>query len=428
MGRIAWRVVGALAVLAGCGEARSRAPSPPVTPVVAAPSASASSVTPAAAQASRYRVGDYVIYGIGGSAVGAPVMLRRQIVEQTGNRLVIDVVVERETGRPDVEDRRHFRKVVTDTPESWPNDVVDELGVFPDGKATGVTRGTEEIPFGGGTHRCEVTQGASTLRGRPIRFVESECGDFVWTRGPARIFDPTTNETVLSVEIIEAGRERLCDYTKPACGEGQACAFVERDRATCVEIGTADLALGAPFRAKQRFSCTQRARSDAGRTHSFVGDLYAVDLASARDTRTTEVVAPLAGEAFVFDGCEAERADDPNARNDSRCGLGYGNHVKIWDGRHLVMLAHLARATVKNGPVKRGDVIGIEGVSGGAGQRHVHVTVTRPRAEDDVRKILTTPGWKGKVPVRWRLDIAPAPAWVDELACDETFTRSLTAP
>lgn len=373
----------------------------------------------------QFRAGEVVAYGFTGKAVPRPVMLREEIVGESPEGITLDVVIEREQQRADAEDRQHFQKTVNARTVDLYRFMTWNLLVGPEHPSV-EKKTTEEMDIGGQRLRCEVTNGSAKLRGRKIRFVTSECPGFLWTYGPARYWDEETNDTLLSIEIVETKRETLCDYDKPACPAGRTCAFVERGRAACVESAIATEPFGTPFQATRGFACTQRARSEAGRSHSFTGDLFAVDLASARDEKSVEVLAPIAGEAFVFDGCEAERNDAPDAKNDSRCGLGYGNHVKIWDGTNLVLLAHLARATAKNGPVKRGDAVGIEGVSGAAGQRHVHVTVTRPRPADDVRKILTTPGWKGSIPVRWRLDVTPAAAWVDELSCDESRVRTYT--
>ncbi|MFT3764585.1 MAG: M23 family metallopeptidase [Minicystis sp.] len=214
-----------------------------------------------------------------------------------------------------------------------------------------------------------------------------------------------------------------CDYAHPRCPADRVCAFVEAGRSACVPFGVEEAPLTAPFRPGQAFLCSQGGRSPAGRTHSFAGDLFAADLASSPDVPAAEVVSPVDAEAFVFDGCE-ERASGPEARNSSPCGLGYGNHVKLWDGKNIHLLGHLARVSVTDGRVRRGQVIGIQGVSGAAGPRHVHVTVTRPAPDDDVTTILKTPGYKGPIPVRVRYHVrglngAAATTWVDELSCAE---------
>jgi hypothetical protein len=64
------------------------------------------------------------------------------------------------------------------------------------------------------------------------------------------------------------------------------------------------------------------------------------------------------------------------------------------------------------------------GVSGSAGGRHVHVTVTRPAPGDDVAMILRTPGWKGADPVRFRLRTATASTFSDALPCDDDRARA----
>ena len=194
-----------------------------------------------------------------------------------------------------------------------------------------------------------------------------------------------------------------CDYARPSCDPGHVCARTEEQRTECVLSDEIDLPLRAPFVDGHAFGCSQGPRSAMNRTHSFRHDVYAIDLAS-RSTEAGVVVAPMDGEAFVFDGCE-ERDDRAEAKNDSRCGLGYGNHVKIWDGQTMVLVAHLSKVTIKDGVVRAGQPIGIEGVSGAAGARHVHVSVTRPSKSDDVRKILNTPGWLGRVPVKFRLTL-----------------------
>lgn len=203
--------------------------------------------------------------------------------------------------------------------------------------------------------------------------------------------------------------EPTCDYTRPNCSGGTACAFVAPGEARCVEAPPfAPPPLDAPFTAGHCFYCAQGGRSEAGRSHSYRSDLYALDLASCPTEGTSTVLAPADGEAHVFDGCE-ERAEGPDARNDSRCGLGYGNHVKIWDGTDLYLVAHLARVLVADGPVRRGQPIGVEGASGAAGARHVHLSVTRMAEGADVAEILSTPGWVGQVPVHVRLRARPFP-------------------
>jgi hypothetical protein len=215
--------------------------------------------------------------------------------------------------------------------------------------------------------------------------------------------------------------ERECGYGKSAegCDLNTVCAHVERDQpARCVPFATEDESLAPPFVSGLSFWVGQRGRSPKGRSHSWRNDLYAVDFVPSSRVPQVAVAAPSAGQAYIFDGCE-ERDSGPDSNNDTSCGLGYGNHVRIWDGRNLVLLAHLARITIANGPVTRGQVLGLAGSSGRAGYRHVHVTVTRPASDSAVQEILANSGWMGSIPVRVRYvlasDLATKQFWSDEL-------------
>jgi hypothetical protein len=196
------------------------------------------------------------------------------------------------------------------------------------------------------------------------------------------------------------GPAKACDYQESGgrpCGDNTICAMHVANQARCLPFASQSNAMTAPFRADVRFACTQGPLAPKGRSHSFATDAYAVDLMPAPDAAEAVVVAPLDGEVHVYDRCE-ERDASPNAHNDSPCGAGYGNHVRIWDDTDLVLLGHLARVTVKEGArVKRGDPIGIAGASGQAGSRHVHVVVTRLRPGDHIGTILSSVGNKGGV-------------------------------
>jgi hypothetical protein len=239
---------------------------------------------------------------------------------------------------------------------------------------------------------------------------------------------------VLTVWLVGC-RANSCDYAHPSCDPGHVCARTDHSpssmRAECVQIEELDAPLRAPFVDGHAFACAHGPYGPLGR--AFVRDPFAVDL-SSRGADAGVVVAPIDGEAFVFDGCE-ERDDRPDAKNDSTCGAGYGNQVKIWDGQTLVLLAHLSKVTIKNGVVHAGQPVGVEGNSGAAGSRHLHIQVTRPGKGEDVRKIFTTPGWGGRVPVRFRLNLreregaAVVVRSADELSCsDDAAARAFYWP
>lgn len=237
--------------------------------------------------------------------------------------------------------------------------------------------------------------------------------------------------SILSMFAGACSRRAACDYEHASCQPGETCAFVEGGSAKCVAFSEEPLELSPPLRRDAPFWCSQGGRSKAGHSHSFQGDLFALDLAATSTSDPVELVAPIDGTAYVYDECE-ERSSDAKAFNDSKCGLGYGNHVKIWDGRNIYLFGHLARALVKPGPVKRDDAIGVMGSSGAAGSRHVHVTVTRPNPGQDPSEILKTPGITGDVPVRYRLvardaaSLARIVAEPDVLACDDDRSRTKT--
>lgn len=217
--------------------------------------------------------------------------------------------------------------------------------------------------------------------------------------------------------------ERECSFNDFRCAEGETCAYVDLGKSICAPFVEATFEMSLPLPADGAYWCGQGGRSAIGRSHSFLGDLFAVDLYSTSLRDDVEILAPTGGMAYVFDDCDDERDGAFDKKNNSNCGLGYGNHVKIWDGTDLYLLAHLATVRVKPGRVEKNQVIGTMGSSGAAGDRHLHLTVTRPRPQDDAHKIFTTPGWKGRLPVRFRLAARhsvtgePIVGWTDEFSC-----------
>lgn len=218
---------------------------------------------------------------------------------------------------------------------------------------------------------------------------------------------------------------RPCAYGRQdeGCEPTTVCAHVERDQPPqCVPFATEEDPLAPPFASGRSFWVGQHGRSAAGRSHSWRNDLYAVDFVPLRSSREELVVAPVDGQLRIHDGCE-ERDRGPDSTNDSPCGLGYGNHVRIWDGHNLILLAHLAQVTAQDGPVKRGQALGWAGSSGRAGYRHVHMTVTRPAPGQSPETILREPGWMGSIPTRVRYELRNEEAskllWSDQIPAAE---------
>ncbi len=95
------------------------------------------------------------------------------------------------------------------------------------------------------------------------------------------------------------------------------------------------------------------------------------------------VRASADGIAYVFLGEDGKLCPEPPgtpARSlTSTCGLSWGNHIRILhsDG-YISFYVHLNRPLVKNGVfVRKGDPIGVEGMTGAAGHRHLHWSIQK---------------------------------------------------
>ncbi len=170
----------------------------------------------------RYRVGDRVEYKMSGEFSQTPVSLVETVVAREGDRLRIDVEVTRG------EEKRSFAQILTDTPENQENNVVDALYeltpdgakqldpradlmrvyewtlIKPDGRASEVKTTKCEKTFTDRSFECACTSGKNTWKGRPVRFENSFCADFLWTHGPARFWDDATNGDILRADIVSA--------------------------------------------------------------------------------------------------------------------------------------------------------------------------------------------------------------------------------
>lgn len=222
--------------------------------------------------------------------------------------------------------------------------------------------------------------------------------------------------------------DETCVFGETSCRGDRICAFVEPGVTRCMAFATREEPLAPPLPEGSSFWCSQGGLSAPGRTHSYSRDAFALDLTSTTDG-PVPIVSPVDGTAHVFDSCE-ERETGIDAHNNSRCGLGYGNHVKIWDGQQLYLFAHLAHVHITPGPVQRGQPLGTMGNSGAAGHRHLHLALTRPSAGLDLEEILKTPGWTGDVPVRFRLSVTSSlgkreSVWSDELPCADTLEHAV---
>lgn len=171
----------------------------------------------------RYRVGDYVVYRYAGSHVGEPIFLREEITEQDGDHLTIEVTLTR-NGQV----VRRWAQEVEDTPENQAANRIEALCVFegsacreqpvemlpqlyadlaltPDGAPRNVEEVIETRPVGPLQISCTVRRGDTSVGGRPTRFEELRCPEFLWTRGNAAFVDAQNGDFLLTVDVAEFG-------------------------------------------------------------------------------------------------------------------------------------------------------------------------------------------------------------------------------
>jgi hypothetical protein len=175
---------------------------------------------------SRYRKGDFVHYRYSGTYTPAPVDLTEQVTDQHDLLLAIEVVATRGS------ERRNWVQIVTDTPFNQKNNVVDELyivengarrklknvnnndlyvlydwtNVVPEGIPTGLSEADVDRTIGGTKYRCHARRGKSHLKGKPVRFEEVECADFLWTHADATYTDEASGEIAYKAEVVDVGR------------------------------------------------------------------------------------------------------------------------------------------------------------------------------------------------------------------------------
>lgn len=125
-----------------------------------------------------------------------------------------------------------------------------------------------------------------------------------------------------------------------------------------------------PFDSEREVLCDQGTKSPEGNSHTYKNTLYALDLASIKDSDPASIYSSTSGIVISYSEC---------SEHNSSCGAGFGNHLKILrsDGL-LVLYAHMDSITVKTGEVvKVGQFLGVEGNTGltGSNNRHLHFSV-----------------------------------------------------
>ena len=153
------------------------------------------------------------------------------------------------------------------------------------------------------------------------------------------------------------------------------------------------------FKAKLPFNSIQPVKCLSGlnqqnRVYKKDVDTFALFFSGLSELKALEVQAVANGIATVYDEC-------PNKENSSltaaatTCGLGLGNHVRIQhSGGYISVYAHLSEVKIQTGDkVRAGDVIGVEGTSGGTKRRGVRLSIHRPWS---TKVLLAQPGQTGR--------------------------------
>lgn len=170
-----------------------------------------------------------------------------------------------------------------------------------------------------------------------------------------------------------------------ACGAGRMCVAdwrgqcPERGRCEALPESPPELDLHLPVPAGDRLHCAKGNLRGGDDSHSSCNPAtrFGFDLASPASTPPHLVVAPAAGVAHAFGGCPS--ADLNSSREWEVCNGGFGNIVRVQHGPdHYSQVAHLSAILVHTGQeVEVGTPIGIEGNSGNAGPKHLHVSLHR---------------------------------------------------
>jgi hypothetical protein len=186
----------------------------------------ACSHTPPAAPVTQYQKGDWVRYRYSGTFTPVAVELHERVVAQDGKKLRIEVTATRGA------ETRSWVQVVTDTEFNRKNNVVDELWVYggdgklkqlknvnnndlyqlydwtyviPEGIPKDVVDASVQATIGGKTYTCRARRGRTQIKGRPAKFEEVECPEFLWTKASATFVDEETSATIYQAEVVGIG-------------------------------------------------------------------------------------------------------------------------------------------------------------------------------------------------------------------------------
>ena len=132
--------------------------------------------------------------------------------------------------------------------------------------------------------------------------------------------------------------------------------------------------LKLPYRGLLK--CSQGNLSSNDRSHNkrYANTKYALDF-TVNGYSQFNVRASADGIAKIWDCCKHKSGK-------CKCGLGFGNQIRIFHSGFFTFYSHLSKINVSNGQkIKQGDVIGVSGKTGLAGNVHLHWTLGRESKE-----------------------------------------------
>ena len=196
---------------------------------------------------------------------------------------------------------------------------------------------------------------------------------FVFAIGCAVLSKETKERKLASVENPQ------CELP---CTNNTVCmnTFIDKG-AACVAIPQKPTQVfSLPFDSETKVVCTH---SSGSGSHSGVNAFYALDLATDYNKPASIIRAAADGVAYVFLGEDGNLCPEPSGTpaksESSSCGLSWGNHIRILhsDG-YISFYVHLDHPLVKSEVfVRKGDPIGVEGMTGAAGHRHLHWSIQK---------------------------------------------------
>ena len=170
-----------------------------------------------------------------------------------------------------------------------------------------------------------------------------------------------------------------------ACSPGHFCSPVDReDSAQCPHVGACvampeypPFEMELPFDPELTVYCLKGSLvPESSHSPCWDNGRFAVDFGSHAFAAPKLVLAPHDGTiAMARGGCTMQ--DLSFQDEEDRCNWGYGNLVRVEHASGwFTQLAHLSSILVHpDQPVRAGQIVGIEGNTGAAGVRHVHMSL-----------------------------------------------------